>query len=124
MPFQQSLTAGLNVIPSHWTVLIFDHRGIGRSTVPEHWDHELSMESMSDDILSLIGSLGWKVIDILGFSMGGQITQTLLTLPEGRTVDGVREVRGIKFRKAILSATMTKLPRGLKKNEMADLQAE
>ena len=45
--------------------------------------------------------------------MGGHITQVLLTLPEAKEhPQGGLDVLGIRIEKAILSATMTKLPRG------------
>lgn len=122
------LIMGLSGIMEDWSplveqlgltrrVLIFDHRGIGKSTVPEDWDHELSHDVMADDCLSLIASLGpaWKTVDMLGFSMGGHILQHLVTR-EGTSVTsrGIIDTgkEGIAVRKVILSATMTKMPRG------------
>ncbi|PWN29659.1 alpha/beta-hydrolase [Jaminaea rosea] len=98
-------------------VLIFDHRGIGKSTVPEDWDYDLSFDIMADDLLSLLAELGpaWKTVDMLGFSMGGHILQHLVTR-EGTSVTsrGIVDTgkEGIAVRKLILAATMTKMPRG------------
>ncbi|PWN51233.1 alpha/beta-hydrolase [Violaceomyces palustris] len=117
------LVNGLSAVMEDWSplvealsktrrVLIFDHRGIGASYTPEDWDYELSLEIMGLDAIELVKSLGWNRIDILGFSMGGHIVQALLTIDEALTVDGLREIRGVKIGKAVLSATMAKLPHG------------
>ncbi|KAN0063893.1 hypothetical protein ACQY0O_003499 [Thecaphora frezii] len=118
------LINGLSAVMEHWSplveslsrrrpVLIFDHRGIGASTVPDDWDHELTIHSMGLDLIALVASLGWSRIDLLGFSMGGQITQAIISIPEGKkTPQGGVEVRGVEIRRAILAATMTKLPHG------------
>ena len=83
----------------------------------------MPMELMAKDIVSLVASLGWKTIDILGFSMGGHIAQTILIMDETTTTpEGRRELFGVQVRKAVLTATMTKLPRGDLKLE--ELQAE
>lgn len=122
------LIMGLSGIMEDWSplveelglsrrVLIFDHRGIGKSTVPEDWDYELSFDIMADDLLSLLAELGpaWKTVDMLGFSMGGHILQHLVTR-EGTSVTsrGIVDTgkEGIAVRKLILAATMTKMPRG------------
>ncbi|EPQ28007.1 uncharacterized protein PFL1_04334 [Pseudozyma flocculosa PF-1] len=124
------LINGLSAVMEHWSplveslaesrkVLIFDHRGIGASTVPDDWDHDLTIESMGLDLVALLASIGWTKVDLLGFSMGGHITQALISIEEGKkTSGGGVEVRGVEIRKAVLTATMTKLPHG-----DADLQA-
>ncbi|KAF8517151.1 hypothetical protein BU17DRAFT_67076 [Hysterangium stoloniferum] len=63
-------------------VLIFDHRGIGLSTysTPEKND-KITLELMARDLLALLTYLGWKEVDIIGFSMGGVVAQQLLLLP-------------------------------------------
>ncbi|SPO32747.1 uncharacterized protein UTRI_05749_B [Ustilago trichophora] len=97
-------------------VIISDHRGIGESTISDEWDQDLSLESMGLDVINLAHHLGHRTIDLLGFSMGGHITQAILSSPELAKVDpvdGTVWVNGkVKVRKAILTATMTKLPRG------------
>ncbi len=71
------------------------------------------------DVIDLASHLGYSTIDLLGFSMGGHITQAILSSEEYVKVDekdGLVVVKGktgeVKIRKAILTATMTKLPRG------------
>lgn len=97
-------------------VVISDHRGIGESKISEEWDQDLSLESMGLDVINLAQHLKYTTIDLLGFSMGGHITQAILSSPELAKVDdtdGSVLVDGkVKVRKAILTATMTKLPRG------------
>lgn len=121
------LIMGLSGVMEDWTplveqlartrkVLIFDHRGIGKSTVPDGWDYELDYSIMVGDLLSLLQSLGkqWSTVDVLGFSMGGHITQYMVTR-DGTTVNakgGIDVGQGIGVRKLILSATMTRMPRG------------
>ncbi|SPO30285.1 uncharacterized protein UTRI_05749 [Ustilago trichophora] len=97
-------------------VIISDHRGIGESPISDKWDQDLSLESMGLDVINLANHLGHHTIDLLGFSMGGHITQAILSSPDLAKVDpddGAVLVDGkVKVRKAILTATMTKLPRG------------
>ncbi|TKY90202.1 hypothetical protein EX895_000200 [Sporisorium graminicola] len=98
------------------TVVISDHRGIGESVTGDDWDQELSLESMGLDVIHLAHHLGYTTVDLLGFSMGGHITQALLSSPELAKVDvkdgSVVVDAKVKVRKAVLTATMVKLPRG------------
>ena len=94
------------------TVVISDHRGIGESTVGEEWDQDLSLESMGMDVIHLASHLGFSTIDLLGFSMGGHIVQALLSSDTAQVQDGMVKLEDVAVRKAVLSATMTKLPRG------------
>lgn len=52
-------------------VIVFDNRGVGASggAVPD------SMEQMADDALAFIHALGYRQVDLFGFSMGGMIAQ-------------------------------------------------
>ncbi|GAA5968687.1 hypothetical protein JCM21900_005478 [Sporobolomyces salmonicolor] len=63
-------------------VLIFDNRGIGSSHVPkEQKEHRYTVQDMADDVIELVKHLRWKEIDLLGFSMGGMIAQTVVVSP-------------------------------------------
>ncbi|MFW0772739.1 alpha/beta fold hydrolase [Paenarthrobacter nitroguajacolicus] len=55
-------------------VITFSNRGVGASTgtVPD------SIESMADDAASFIKALGYKTVDLFGFSLGGMIAQSLV----------------------------------------------
>jgi len=74
----EEVTAAL--MKSH-TVLVYDHRGIGSSTLSEAGDEDLSIELMARDLLALVAHVGWKKVALVGWSMGGVISQQLLTLP-------------------------------------------
>ena len=55
-------------------VIIFDNRGVGSSegATPS------SVEAMADDAVAFIRALGLRQVDLLGFSLGGFIAQTIL----------------------------------------------
>ncbi|UZJ55222.1 hypothetical protein CBS101457_004542 [Exobasidium rhododendri] len=120
------LVTGLSALMDDWRpfvdllckkrkVLLLDHRGMGASRLPKDWDEDHSLDLEARDVLAVLRHLGSKFqkVDILGWSMGGQITQVLLTLPEAKEhPKGGLEVQGIHINKAILAATMTKLPKG------------
>ena len=52
-----------------YIVLVFDNRGIGQSTYSS--DEDFGMQDMADDTIALIRHLGWKKVDLLGYSMVG-----------------------------------------------------
>ena len=55
-------------------VIVFDNRGVGASTgSPAN-----SMEQMADDAITFIKGMGFKQVDLLGFSMGGMISQEVV----------------------------------------------
>jgi pimeloyl-ACP methyl ester carboxylesterase len=55
-------------------VIVFDNRGIGASTgSPAN-----SMEQMADDAIAFIKGMGFKQVDLFGFSMGGMISQEIV----------------------------------------------
>ncbi|GJN88286.1 hypothetical protein Rhopal_001251-T1 [Rhodotorula paludigena] len=92
LPLAQSLA-------EHRPVLIFDNRGIGASTVPrERADEPYDVRDMARDVVELVNHLGWKEIDLLGFSMGGMIAQTVLVSPS----------LPFKIRHLVLAATSAK----------------
>jgi len=82
-------------------VIIYDHRGIGKSSALP--DDELTIEKMATDALDLVEFIGFKEVDVLGFSMGGMVAQaaTLLSLSHS-----------VKVKKAILAMTFAKRPKG------------
>ncbi len=80
------LVAGLATDLVSWTlqrealngtrpVLVFDHRGIGRS--PES-SVPFSIEDLAEDLHRLLDELGAGPVDLLGHSMGGAVVQTFL----------------------------------------------
>ncbi|KAL8280764.1 hypothetical protein RQP46_006768 [Phenoliferia psychrophenolica] len=81
-------------------VLIFDNRGIGGSTLhPEREAEEYRTEDLAGDVEELIKHIGWKEVDLLGFSMGGMIVQQLLVSPHQLP---------FKVRHVVLAATSAK----------------
>lgn len=55
-------------------VIAFDNRGVGASSgSPSN-----SMEQMADDATTFIKAMGFKQVDLLGFSMGGMIAQEIV----------------------------------------------
>lgn len=55
-------------------VIAFDNRGLGASSgSPSN-----SMEQMADDAITFIKAMGFKQVDLLGFSMGGMIAQEIV----------------------------------------------
>jgi pimeloyl-ACP methyl ester carboxylesterase len=65
----------LNKLSSNHTIIIFDNRGIGKTTVgTKTW----SIEQFANDTAGLIDALGiQKPVDILGLSWGGYVAQEL-----------------------------------------------
>lgn len=55
-------------------VIAFDNRGIGASSgSPSN-----AMEQMADDAITFIKAMGFKQVDLFGFSMGGMIAQEIV----------------------------------------------
>lgn len=62
-------------------VIVFDNRGVGASTgAPAN-----SIEQMADDAVTFIKAMGFRQVDLFGFSMGGMIAQEIV-LKEPRLV--------------------------------------
>jgi len=74
----------LNKLASNHTVIIFDNRGIGKTTAGNKtW----SIEQFANDTAGLIDALNIEEpVDVLGFSLGGSIAQEL-TLMHPQKVD-------------------------------------
>src|SRR5947207_11620221 len=58
--------------PKHH-VVVFDNRGVGGSggSTPK------TVEEMARDTVAFIGALGFREVDLLGFSLGGFIAQVI-----------------------------------------------
>jgi pimeloyl-ACP methyl ester carboxylesterase len=70
---------------SHYSVVVFDNRGIGRSDIP---DAPFTISKMAEDTVLLMDVLGIAKAHILGISMGGMIAQEI-ALKYGRRVNGL-----------------------------------
>ncbi|KIJ69141.1 hypothetical protein HYDPIDRAFT_36229 [Hydnomerulius pinastri MD-312] len=66
-------------IASRRPVLIYDHRGMGDSTMRK--GEAFTIETLARDLLLLIQSLGWQEVTLCGHSMGGVVVQQLLFFP-------------------------------------------
>ena len=62
--------------PVHVEILVYDNRGIGKSSVPGD-KRQYSTDIMSEDAVQLMDSLGWSSAHVVGFSMGGMIATKL-----------------------------------------------
>jgi pimeloyl-ACP methyl ester carboxylesterase len=61
-------------LAAHYTVVVFDNRGMGGTTAPPG---ELSIEQLADDAEGLLRALGFDQAHVLGYSMGGYVAQEL-----------------------------------------------
>lgn len=62
-------------LASHFTVTMFDNRGVGYST--DDLSQQMTVPLMARDTAALIEALGLEKPDVLGWSMGGEIGLTL-----------------------------------------------
>jgi 3-oxoadipate enol-lactonase len=68
------------VLSKKYQLLVFDNRGIARSSDP---DGAFSTRDMAADTVGLMEAVGIKKAHVLGYSMGGMIAQEMaLTYPE------------------------------------------
>lgn len=59
------------VMAKHFRVITIDQRGLGRSTQPMNWSD--GIETLSDDTLAVLDSLGVDRFHVFGLSFGGMI---------------------------------------------------
>ena len=57
------------------TLILFDNRGIGLSTDTK--ENKTTIPQMADDAAGLVKALGYKKVNVLGWSMGARIAQQL-----------------------------------------------
>lgn len=62
----------LDALCSHFTVVVFDNRGVGQSSLPRG---RLSIEDMALDVTAIADVLGLERFHLAGHSMGGLIAQ-------------------------------------------------
>lgn len=65
----------LEKLASNYTVVTFDNRGIGNTTLG---DKEFTMKQFANDTAGLMDALKIKKADVIGWSMGGMIAQELV----------------------------------------------
>jgi pimeloyl-ACP methyl ester carboxylesterase len=66
----------LGELAKNHQLIIFDNRGVGLSTDTK--ENNTSIEQMADDAAGLAKALGFKKVNILGWSMGARIAQQFL----------------------------------------------
>jgi 3-oxoadipate enol-lactonase len=64
----------LDALREDFEVVIYDHRGIGRSARTEP---PFSIVDLADDAGALLDELGWESAHVAGISMGGMVAQEL-----------------------------------------------
>ena len=77
--------AQLPDLSAHFRVIVFDNRGIGRSSDP---GGDFSIRDMADDTVGLMDALHIEQAHVLGVSMGGMIAQCI-------AVEHPRRVKGL-----------------------------
>jgi 3-oxoadipate enol-lactonase len=58
----------------YFDLLLFDHRGFGRSSAPQQVS-EYSMQIYAEDVVALLQHVGWDKCHVLGHSFGGMVAQ-------------------------------------------------
>lgn len=70
----------LQELEKNYTLILFDHRGVGFSTDTE--ENLTTIQQMAEDTVGLIQALGYDKVYLLGWSMGARIAQEIsLTRP-------------------------------------------
>ncbi len=63
-------------VAEHFTVLAYDHRGLGQSR-PTDPGHQPAMADFARDALALVDHIGWPTFRMLGVSFGGMVAQEI-----------------------------------------------
>lgn len=136
----------VEALSRHYSVITFDNRGIGSSTITDD-DVALTVEGMADDALAILDAEGINRCHVVGHSMGGLIAAQLAlvsprrvkslaflcTFPDGKRgsrltwdtfLTGVRTRIGTRRmrRKAFLSLVLSKA--GMQDSARGELEAE
>jgi pimeloyl-ACP methyl ester carboxylesterase len=64
----------LDALARDFQVLVYDHRGVGRSS---RVDGEFTIERLARDAVAVLDAVGWESAHVLGISMGGMVAQEL-----------------------------------------------
>lgn len=71
----------LEWLRSEFEVIVYDHRGVGKSS---RLEGQLTIELLARDVVGLLDALGVEEAHVLGISMGGMIAQELALAHPGR----------------------------------------
>jgi len=71
---RQNPARGDGPLEQHFEVLMYDQRGLGRTSKP---DVAYTMADYADDTAALMDALGWERAHVLGVSFGGMVAQHL-----------------------------------------------
>ena len=71
---RQNPARGTGPLEQHFEVLMYDQRGLGRTSKP---DAPCTMADYADDAAALMDALGWERAHVLGVSFGGMVAQHL-----------------------------------------------
>ena len=64
------------ILAEHFRVITVDHRGIGRSTVPQDWND--SIDDIAGDVIQVLEELQISRVHIFGFlSLGGMVAMSM-----------------------------------------------
>ncbi len=70
---RQNPARGTGPLEQHFEVLMYDQRGLGRTSKP---DAPCTMADYADDAAALMDALGWERAHVLGVSFGGMVART------------------------------------------------
>jgi 3-oxoadipate enol-lactonase len=70
----------LRAYTARFVVAVADHRGMGRTEIPEI---PYGMVDLASDAIGLVDHLGWTTFNVIGVSFGGMVAQELaVTVPD------------------------------------------
>ncbi|SMF62498.1 alpha/beta fold hydrolase [Pseudobacteriovorax antillogorgiicola] len=63
------------MMSQHFKVITLDHRGLGRSTAPLHWNS--TIEDLAVDVATVLDHAGIESAHVFGLSLGGMVAMAL-----------------------------------------------
>lgn len=84
---------------------------MGDSYMTPDESEDITIELMASDLLALIQHVGFSEVQLLGFSMGGIISQALICHPDAKLIGSNVQVHGVTITALVLTATFAKSPK-------------